>query len=50
MTLTAMRPVLGLSKEREVSLFRVAQASGLISPKMRKRLFLQKKLTFSLAF
>jgi len=31
MTLTAMRPLLGLSKGREVSLFSVAQASGSIS-------------------
>jgi hypothetical protein len=31
MTFTAMRPDLGLSKGREVSLFSVAQASSLIS-------------------
>ena len=31
MTFTAMRPDLGLSKAREVSLLRVAQASSLIS-------------------
>ena len=31
MTLTAMRPEAGLSKEREVSLLRVSQASALIS-------------------
>ncbi len=31
MTLTAMRPDLGLSKGREVSLWRVDHASGLIS-------------------
>src|SRR5690606_30215811 len=31
MTLTAMRPDLGFSKGREVSLFKVAQASSLIS-------------------
>jgi hypothetical protein len=31
MTLAAMRPCFGFSKGREVSLFRVAQASALIS-------------------
>jgi len=31
MTLIAMRPLWGFSKGREVSLLRVAQASGLIS-------------------
>jgi len=31
MTLTAKRPLLGFSKGRDMSLFRVAQASALIS-------------------
>jgi alkylated DNA nucleotide flippase Atl1 len=31
MTLTAMRPEVGLSKGREMSLWRVVQASGSIS-------------------
>jgi len=31
MTFTAIRPVIGLSNGREVSLFKVAQASSLIS-------------------
>ena len=50
MTLTAMRPVLGLSKGREVSLWSVDQASRSISAKMTKRLLLQTNLLSLLHF